>query len=178
MEKTNKQKKTTIAIKSFNRPSHVFTLQKACEVHTHAHTHLGSCDFRAPVSPHRSLFFGEGPAVTSPQRNSSGAPFVRAGTPDPSLALITADQFDNLIDCEKDFFNWSSSRSHTQKKRKCLAFLSQQFERGAAKAATKERGEKERKSSRNPIYVSSFYQGRVAYAWFVLKGFCLFHELL
>lgn len=86
------------------------------------------------------LFFGVGPAMASLYKNSDGAPFVRAGTPDPSLALITADQFDNRIDCEKDFFIQFPRRPYSQWKRKYSAISYPRSERELAKKETPKKG--------------------------------------
>lgn len=88
------------------------------------------------------LFFGVGPAMASLYKNSGGAPFVRAGTPDPSLALITADQFDNRIDCEKDFFIQFPRRPYSQWKRKYSAISYPRSERGLAKKEAPQKREK------------------------------------
>lgn len=102
------------------------------------------CELRAQTPPFTwGLFFGVGPAMASLYKNSGGAPFVRAGTPDPSLALITADQFDNRIDCEKDFFIQFPRRPYSQWKRKYSAISYPRSERGLAKKKeTPKKGEK------------------------------------
>lgn len=101
------------------------------------------CELRAQTPPFTwGLFFGVGPAMASLYKNSGGAPFVRAGTPDPSLALITADQFDNRIDCEKDFFIQFPRRPYSQWKRKYSAISYPRSERGLAKKGNpQKRGE-------------------------------------
>lgn len=101
-----------------------------------------SCVPKLPLT--WGLFFGVGPAMASLYKNSGGAPFVRAGTPDPSLALITADQFDNRIDCEKDFFIQFPRRPYSQWKRKYSAISYPRSERGLAKKR------KPPKKGRNP----------------------------
>lgn len=101
------------------------------------------CELRAQTPPFTwGLFFGVGPAMASLYKNSDGAPFVRAGTPDPSLALITADQFDNRIDCEKDFFIQFPRRPYSQWKRKYSAISYPRSERGLAKKGNPKKREK------------------------------------
>lgn len=76
-----------------------------CEpgVHTHARTHARTGEVWCCSHNPWSLFFTEGPAAASPHKTAAGAPFCPRGPPQtPSLALITTDQFDNLIDCEED----------------------------------------------------------------------------
>lgn len=92
------------------------------------------------VHPDRTLFFAEAPEIASPDKTSAGPPFVRPETPDPSLALITADQFDNLIDSARKTFSCSPPAAlFSQYKRKYSAILYPSFKREAAG----KRGEKE-----------------------------------
>lgn len=136
-----------------------------------------SCVPKLPLTC--GLFFGVGPAMASLYKNSGGAPFVRAGTPDPSLALITADQFDNRIDCEKDFFIQFPRRSYSQWKRKYSAISYPRSERRLSKKETTKKGEIpdpfisfQRVSSRlpNTHLASAFVR--------VEKGFCVSQKLL
>lgn len=100
--------------------------------------------FPCPRLPSQESFLCRGTSNRSPWQNSSGAPFVQAGTPDPSLALITADQFDNLIDCEKDFFILSPRSSL------CSIEIFSHLVSAVWKRSSKQNKEEKKKKSHRP----------------------------
>lgn len=120
-----------------------------------ARAQVARCVPRLP--PHMGSFLLEwDPGWLPLYKTAAGPPLSEPGTPDPSLALITADQFDNRIDCEKDFFSCSSPVAlYSQWKRKYSAISYPRSERALAKKKQSKAKQRKGKEGRKPRAIDS-----------------------